>query len=555
MTSIRSEALHRGFAILSGLILLATPAFAQVTEEWVVRFDGAATGEDRANAVAVDAQGNVYVTGQGGIDGTDVDYATIKYNAQGVQQWLATYNGPANGNDIAGGIVVDEGGNVYVTGSSIGLNSSDEDYATVKYDPNGNQQWAARYNGPGNALDEPFDITVDVLGNVYVTGRSNRTGGHFEGLDYLTIKYNSAGVEQWVVRFNGTGNDWDQANSIEVDELGNVYVTGHSGFEAGTAFQDYRTFKYNSSGNVVWFASFNGSGNNWDEAVDLELDDDGNVYVTGLSSGSASSWDYATVKYNNAGIQQWATVFNGPVGEFDFPPDVPRALAVGSDGSVVVTGSSALDYGTVKYNSAGVQQWERRHGTSGVIDIPTAIAVDATNAVYVTGTSADNFVTIKYNAAGAQQWLQTYSGSAPGEEGAQSLVLDALGNTYVTGFSQGGVTGLDYATIKYSQPTASLLPVLGAAPIAPALDQNFPNPFNPSTTIRFGLPGTEATESEVRLRVYDSLGRVVASLVDGRLRAGMYEVAWDASRQPSGIYMVKLEADGAPIIRKMVLTK
>jgi len=555
MTRNRLNAAQSGFVAFAGLILLTTAtASAQVTEEWVVRFDGAATGEDRANAVAVDAQGNVYVTGQGGIDGTDVDYATIKYNAQGVQQWLATYNGPANGNDIAGGIAVDQAGNVYVTGSSIGLNSSDEDYATVKYDPNGNQQWAMRYNGPGNALDEPFDIAVDLLGNAYVTGRSNRTGGHFEGLDFLTIKYNSAGVEQWVVRFNGTGNDWDQANAIEVDALGNVYVTGHSAFDVGTAFHDFWTFKYNSSGNVVWFARFNGPGDNWDEAVDLKLDDDGNVYVTGLSAGSASNWDYATLKYNNAGVQQWSGVFNGPVGEFDFPPDVPRALAVGSDGSVVVTGSSALDYGTVKYNPAGVQQWERRHGTNGVIDMAAAIAVDAAGAVYVTGTSADNFVTIKYNAAGAQQWLQTFSGSAPGEEGAESLALDALGNTYVTGFSQGGATGVDFATIKYSQPTAAIAP-LGAAPTSLVLDQNYPNPFNPSTTIRFGIPGTEAAESEVRLRVYDSLGRMVASLVDGRLAAGSYAIDWDASQQPSGIYVYKLETGATPITRKMVLTK
>ena len=240
---------------IGGLILLTSlTAHSQVTQEWVARFDGAGTGDDRANAIAVDAAGNVYVTGQAGISGSSVDYATIKYNAQGVQQWIATYNGPGNSTDIATSIVVDASGNVYVTGASIGNNSSDEDYATIKYDPSGTEQWVARYNGPGNALDEPFDLEVDDLGNVYVTGRSNRTGGHFEGLDFLTIKYNALGAEQWVVRFNGVGNDWDEGRALAVDDQGNVYVTGTAGFDAGTAYHDDYTFKYNSSGGLLWVA-------------------------------------------------------------------------------------------------------------------------------------------------------------------------------------------------------------------------------------------------------------------------------------------------------------
>ena len=77
--------------------------------------------------MAVDGSGSAYVTGRSGSD-----YATIKYNSAGQQQWVARYDGPDNSNDVAGGIAVDESGNVYVTGSSYGL-STDQDYATVKY--------------------------------------------------------------------------------------------------------------------------------------------------------------------------------------------------------------------------------------------------------------------------------------------------------------------------------------------------------------------------------------------------------------------------------------
>jgi hypothetical protein len=547
MTNLHIRAASLSTAIGGFILLSSLTAHSQVTQEWAARFDGPGTGDDRANAIAVDPAGNVYVTGQGGIAGSSVDYATIKYNAQGVQQWLATYNGTGNSTDIAIAIAVDGSGNVYVTGSSIGSNSSDEDYVTIKYDNSGAEQWVARYNGPAGAPDEPFALAVDDLGNVYVTGRSNRTGGHFEGHDYLTIKYNALGAEQWIVRFNGPGNDWDEARAIAVDGEGNVYVTGTAGFDAGTAYHDVYTFKYNSAGAVQWVATYNGTGNNWDEAVALAIDGAGNVYVTGHSSGI--SWDYATIKYNAAGSQQWVGIYNAPV--TGFPPDVPLALAVANDGSVLVTGASNQDYGTVRYNSAGVEQWDARHGAGGLFDAANSIAVDGAGDVYVTGTSADNIVTIKYSSGGTQQWLQQYSGPGSGEEGAQAITV-AGGNVYVTGHSPGAATGLDFATIKYSQATAAIQPVAGPAPTRLGLAQNFPNPFNPSTTIRFDLP---APDSSVRLRVYDPLGREVAALVGGQLIQGTYEVAWDAAAHPSGIYFYALEAGGATLTRKMILAK
>jgi hypothetical protein len=74
------------------------------------------------------------------------------------------------------------------------------DYLTIKYDSAGQEQWVASYNGPGNALDFAFAIAVDSSGNVYVTERAT---GSTLPYDYATIKYNSTGQEQWVARHNG----------------------------------------------------------------------------------------------------------------------------------------------------------------------------------------------------------------------------------------------------------------------------------------------------------------------------------------------------------------
>ena len=83
------------------------------------------------------------------------------------------------------------------------------------------------------------------------------------------------------------------------------------------------------------------------------------------------------------------------------------------------------------------------------------------------------------------------------------------------------------------------------------LSQNFPNPFNPSTNIKFGLPKS----SSVKLRIYDILGNVVSTLVDSRLNPGTFEVRWDASRFASGVYFYKLEADGFVQTKKLLLVK
>src|SRR3984893_16694173 len=91
------------------------------------------------------------------------------------------------------GVTTDTSGNVYVTGSSLGSGGTGLDFATVKYNSSGTQQWASRYNGTAGGDDIAYAIAVDGSGNVYVTGSSLGSGG--TGLDYATVKYNSSGTQ------------------------------------------------------------------------------------------------------------------------------------------------------------------------------------------------------------------------------------------------------------------------------------------------------------------------------------------------------------------------
>jgi hypothetical protein len=322
--------------------------------EWEVRYDARRNGNDEAVAIAVDNSGYVYITGRSedSLDKqSDVlhnDFYTLKYDIKnrGREVWGARYNNDSvDGDDEATAIAVDAAGNVYVTGFSD--NGSNNDIVTIKYDPDGNPVWSdeiRRYDGGYN--DEASGIGVDAEGNVYVTGRSQGSG---TGYDCITIKYDSTGNQLWALKYNNASeNGNDEAVAIAVDAAGNVSITGKSqGSDTG---YDYITIQYDSSGTDVWEARFDG-GNGADEAMDIAIDGAGDVYVTGRSQGSGTGLDYLTIKYDHSGNMIWRVRYDNAPPNGD---DEAAALAIDPAGNVYVTGrsqgsGSGFDYATVKY--------------------------------------------------------------------------------------------------------------------------------------------------------------------------------------------------------------
>lgn len=555
---------------------------------WTALYNGTRNGDDRAQAINVDGDGNVYVTGGSPDSGTSTGFATIKYGPDGIQQWIVQYhdqNGWADMRDLA----VDKSGNVYITGHIDNRDNLGPDYFTIKYSDAGVEQWRARYRGSGYSEDYANALALDNFGNVYVTGRAGATLGAY--YDFVTVKYNRLGEEQWVRRYNGPGSDRDEAWDIVVDNLGNVYVTGESTGE--NSDQDFLTVKYDSSGHQVWDARYNGPANFRDTVTAIKLDPAGNVYVTGGTRSRDEFGyyaDYTTIKYDSSGLRKWIMHYDGSKG-WDFG----SALAVDKNQNVHVTGSSeglntGSDCATIKYNSNGVEQWVARYnGASTFHDWAYDIAVDLTGNAYVTGWrwsgSLAEYVTIKYSTSGKEQWVKTYSGSGDGNSYPAELVLDGMGNIYVTGRSFSATTGNDFHTVKYSPDgtqqwialfnhpentydaaTAIAVDGWGAVyvtgrtggnyygnsgyittvkytqkeyfnrPKTFNLSQNYPNPFNASTVIRYRLENA----SQVELKIYNLLGQEIETLLEAKQMSGEYEVQWNPTNVSSGTYVYRL---------------
>jgi hypothetical protein len=338
---------------------------------------------------------------------------------------------------------------------------------------------------------------------VYITGSSRIDPSNS---DFITIKYNSNGEEQWAAHYCESPNHNDWAYHIDIDNEGNVYVGGNSHIDVYDS--DWNVIKYAPDGHVLWVATYNGPTGGSGILNDMELDDEGNSYICGMKDEMGSDyWDYHTIKYNEFGIRQWVALYGSP-NETDIACD----LAVDNEGSVYVTGECETpayrDYVTVKYNTEGVQLWVKRSDYKNSDDHPAHIVVDDDGFIYITGSGQtlheENYFTVKYNQEGGQI-----------EDGEQ-----------------------------LREPSDALSPILS------------PNPFNPSTVISYQL----SVVSFVNLAVYDVSGRLVAELVNGWRDMGAHEVTFDGSGLASGVYIYRLEASGSgktpTIVRgKMVLVK
>jgi hypothetical protein len=337
----------------------------------------------------------VYVTGYRKLR-TGQSYVTIKYSPAGVTRWVAGYDGPGMGHNVAKQVRVTSAGHVYVTGVSWGGAATDNDILTLKYRANGTRLWARRYDGAAHAKENVSDMALDADNNVYLA--ASLDGGAATQHDFALVKYTSGSTLSWARLWDGTAHQEDAATAVAVD--GSVVIVTGYVRSVGTG-DDYFTAWYSTGGVFQWSKMHNGAASGDDRAVDVVAA--GDVFVTGSAKSGLLSQDYDTVKYNSASVEQWVRSFHT-----DDENRRPAAMGLDAAGNVYVTGSrdnnlDPVSIGTIKYDSAGVQQWASDYAPTGAAQ-GADIALATGGVLYVTGmkwtgdpsTRLTDYVTIKY---------------------------------------------------------------------------------------------------------------------------------------------------------------
>lgn len=274
-------------------------------------------------AVCVDGNGNVYITGYttGGLDGNsqtgNIDVFIAKYDALGNKQFIRQL-GAVSGMTLGKDVAVDSKGNAYITGyTSAGLDGNlqagKNDFFLIKYDSSGNQIFAKQF-GVTNADTETTAIVVGKAGNIEVAGLTDGAlnGNPPTGLyDLFLASLDSDGKLQYVAQL-GVANKETYALDMALDKSGNTFVSGYTtgGLDGNTSVgtRDMFLIKFDATGKKV-FTRQDGVAGKDTEAWGVATDSAGNVFVTGTTQGGldgntvTGNIDYFLEKFDNSGAK------------------------------------------------------------------------------------------------------------------------------------------------------------------------------------------------------------------------------------------------------------
>jgi hypothetical protein len=258
---------------------------------WTTIYDSG--GYDFAEDVVVDSVGNTYVGGGSSGFGGGSDYLVIKLDPAGNFEWDASYNGPGDSNDNVQAIAVDVDGNVTVTGrSSRSSGCCNYDMTTVSFAPDSSTRWVHVVNGTADFADAGRDLITDASNNVYVTGYTSTQTFY----DATTVKIDSSGNELWRDVVNGPSDGFDVGIAIAAGPSGTTLVAGYTDEPAGQP--NFLLLAYDGAGNVVWSDSYDGPAAGSDIASDVTNAGGGRVVVTGGSDGPDGLEDVITVMFD-----------------------------------------------------------------------------------------------------------------------------------------------------------------------------------------------------------------------------------------------------------------
>jgi hypothetical protein len=512
-----------------------------------------------------------------------VNYVQAQQHA--VVQWFATYNGPDHFLDVPKAATLDSHGNLYITGGTyINDVPGGRKLTTIRYSPSGQPAFYESYDSTTNGFEFGTSVAVDDSGAAYVAGISEPTDTSTEG---VLIQYSTAGRIEWVTHYPV----YALRCQVVLDAAGSIYL-------GISEDRDIRVWKLNRQGVILDSAFISGDTTNlyltalvvtlsgdlfvvgnrsWATTTDNTLPrvhNEGEIVkmdaqchilweshpAMGMVSAARSDQhgDLAVidanmvVKYSSDGQLLWHTVNDQTMRL--------TGLAIDSRSRVIVCGYGlqATPYNAIaKYDPDGRVLWTDVLPNTGSPQIQYwALALDSADNIYVTGNVSDGSpgvgcLTVKVDTSGRRIWETTFVRTIDQVDIGTFISVDDSANVHVAG-QWGTTNNSGYLVIKYGQASGSdaVGPIRGI-PSSYSLAQNFPNPFNPSTRISFSI----AKEGPLSLRVYDILGREVATLVNENRKAGEYTEQFNGNQMASGVYMYVLKSSEGQLVGRMMLLK
>jgi len=297
------------------------------TEIWTVTHDGGISADDRAFDITVAADDGPVVVGRTQMAEGNADIWVRKLDGDGAEVWTQTYDDPAGGDDQANGVAIDGDGNILVAGQ-IRVDVGNNDIWIRKYDSAGTEQWTQTYDGPANGSDDGRAVAVDSAGNVIVAGYESVEG---QGDDMWIRKYDASGAEVWTHQYQGASGAEDRASGVAVDSSDGIVVIGHTRVGPG---RNVWLRRLDADNNIVVTYTYNGPAAQDDQGHAVVLDAEDTAIMTGYRGVAEDDRDIWVRTLDTNNVVGWTQSFAGAAAL----QDEGHAVALDPDGNILVAG-------------------------------------------------------------------------------------------------------------------------------------------------------------------------------------------------------------------------